>query len=88
MEELHIWNIVLTAGLSAGGFVLKHLFHKTEQIVPEEEIRQLIHDGLAPEAVKQAMIYERLIHIEGKMDRLMEYLRDEGRDKNNSYRAP
>lgn len=87
MEELHLWNIVLTAGLSAGGFVLKHLFNKTEQIVPESDIRQMIKDGIAPEAVKQAMIYERLIDLDHKVERLMEYLRDDGRQNNKSNRT-
>ena len=77
METLAIWNIILASALAAGGFVIKHLFHKTEQIVPEEEIRRMITDSIAPEQVKQSMIYERLLHMESKLDRLMEYLHHE-----------
>lgn len=77
---MDIWNILITAGLAIGGFVLKYLFGKVQEIVPEPEIRQLIKDHTEPEKVKQSMIYERLIRIEGKFDKLLEDLNNHGRN--------
>ena len=82
MEGLtHVWEILFTAALATFGFALRYLFMKTQTIMTEDEIRQIIKDSAAPESVKQVMIYERLVHIERKLDRLMEE-----RHKDDSYK--
>lgn len=80
MENMDIWNILLTAALALGGFVIKYLFNKVQDIVPEDDIRRIVVDHIAPEQVKQSMIYERLIHIEAKLDKLMEDRQNYGRN--------
>ncbi len=83
--DMSIWNILLTAALTVVGIIVRYLFLKTQDIVPEKEIRQMIADSIAPQIVKITMIYERLVHIEGKLDRLLEENRnDSGRDSHTS----
>jgi len=79
-----IWKLVIMAGFASIGAILRYIFMQLQGIVKEDEIRQMIHDTIAPEKVKNTLIYDRLIAIERKLDRLMEErMRDNhGRDKN------
>ena len=53
---------------------IRYVANKLSQIVPEPEIRQLINDMRQPDITKAIMINERLVHIENKLDSLLEWL--------------
>ena len=84
LAALDIWKIVIATGFTMMGATLRYIFMQLQKIVEEDDIRQLIADHIAPEKVKNTLIYDRLIAIERKLDRLMEErMRDNGRDRDH-----
>jgi len=74
--EVQIWNVVLSVGLSAVGFIVKNLFdevkrlqilvNKTREELPKEYVTKSQLDA------DINRIFDRLDRLETKLDKLME----------------
>lgn len=72
---------ILTPIVTIFGFMLRRAFMKLEQTMTEDEVRLLVTDRLGPLQVNQRNIEHEINRIERKLDRILDLLVDERRNK-------